>query len=115
LATALLQIFDWAWQGYLRKTAIIPVKLLGYCHSLFIACHYGLMNRYTERYVDLGRQVRDYGGIPRPAWSVRESGAAGRNIVIFLMPYIFAINLKPGGVDNEKIVWLHCIKGEIPG
>jgi hypothetical protein len=62
LATALLQIFDWAWQGYLRETAIIPVKRLGYCHSLFIACHYGLMNRYTERYVDLGRQFGDCGG-----------------------------------------------------
>jgi hypothetical protein len=27
------------------------------------------------------------------------------------MPYVFAIDLEPGGVDNEKIVWLHCFNG----
>jgi len=31
------------------------------------------------------------------------------------MPFVFAINLEPGGIDNEKTAWLHCFSREMPG
>jgi hypothetical protein len=35
--------------------------------------------------------------------------------VFFLMPFIFTINLEPGGIDNDNTAWLHCFSQEMPG
>ena len=42
-------------------------------------------------------------------------GATGRNIVFFLMPFVFAIDLEPGRIDNDNTAWLHCFAQKMPG